>query len=33
VTTGFQEFRVSNDAITEPEQFQRRIDADGYLFF
>src|SRR5260370_735430 len=33
MTEGFQEFRVSNDAIEDPEELQRRIDAEGYLFF
>lgn len=33
MTVGFQEFRVSNDAIDDPEELQRRIDAEGYLFF
>jgi ectoine hydroxylase-related dioxygenase (phytanoyl-CoA dioxygenase family) len=33
VTAGFQEFRVSNDALDDPEELQRRIDAEGYLFF
>jgi len=30
---GFQEFRVSNDAIQDAEELRRRIDAEGYLFF
>ena len=29
----FQEFRVSNDAIEDPVELRRRIDAEGYLFF
>src|SRR5256885_16875902 len=33
MTEGFQEFRVSNDAIDDPEELRRRIDAEGYLFF
>lgn len=33
MTVAFQEFRVSNDAIADPEELQRRIDAEGYLFF
>ena len=33
MTVGFQEFRVSNDAIDDPEELRRRIDAEGYLFF
>jgi ectoine hydroxylase-related dioxygenase (phytanoyl-CoA dioxygenase family) len=33
MTESFQEFRVSNDAITDAEELQRRIDAEGYLFF
>ena len=28
---GFQEFRVSNDAIEDPEELHRRIDANGSL--
>jgi phytanoyl-CoA dioxygenase PhyH len=33
MTGGFQEFRVSNDAIDDPEELRRRFDAEGYLFF
>ncbi len=33
MTEGFEEFRVSNDAIEDPAELQRRIDAEGYLFF
>ena len=33
MTVGFQEFRVSNEAIDDPEELHRRIDAEGYLFF
>src|SRR3954449_10775527 len=33
MTVGYQEFRVSNDAIADPVELQRRIDAEGYLFF
>ena len=33
MTVGFQEFRVSNDAMDHPEELRRRIDAEGYLFF
>ena len=33
MTVGFQEFRVSNDAIDDPEELRRRIDTEGYLFF
>lgn len=29
----FQEFRVSNDALSDPEELRRRMDAEGYLFF
>jgi ectoine hydroxylase-related dioxygenase (phytanoyl-CoA dioxygenase family) len=29
----FQEFRVSNDALADPEELRRRIEAEGYLFF
>jgi Phytanoyl-CoA dioxygenase (PhyH) len=32
MTEAFQEFRVSNDAIDDPDELQRRID-EGYLFF
>ena len=28
-----KEMRVSNDAMNEPEELQRRIDDEGYLFF
>jgi hypothetical protein len=33
MSAGFQEFRVSNDAMDDPEELRRRIDAEGYLFF
>src|SRR5690242_5562261 len=33
MTAEFQEFRVSNDALNDPEELRRRIDAEGYLFF
>src|SRR5689334_21771952 len=29
----FQEFRVSNDAMEDPAELRRRMDAEGYLFF
>jgi ectoine hydroxylase-related dioxygenase (phytanoyl-CoA dioxygenase family) len=29
----FQEFRVSNDALADPEELRRRVEAEGYLFF
>jgi len=29
----FEEFRVSNDAIADPDELRRRIDVEGYLFF
>src|SRR5438105_2993927 len=32
MAVSFQEFRVSNDAINDSEELQRRIDAEGYLF-
>lgn len=28
-----REFRVSNDAMNDPEELRRRIDDEGYLFF
>ena len=28
-----KEFRVSNEAMKDPDELQRRIDDDGYLFF
>jgi hypothetical protein len=28
-----KEFRVSNEAMNDPDELQRRIDDDGYLFF
>ena len=28
-----KEFRVSNDAMNDPDELQRRIDDEGYLFF
>src|ERR1051326_4214532 len=33
MTEGFQEFRVSNDAIEDAAELRRRMDAEGYLFF
>jgi hypothetical protein len=33
MTTQFQEFRVSNDALEDPAELRRRFDAEGYLFF
>ena len=29
----YKEFRVSNDAMDDPEELQRRIQDEGYLFF
>ena len=29
----YKEFRVSNDAMDDPEELQRRIEEEGYLFF
>lgn len=28
-----KEFRISNDAMNDPDELRRRIDAEGYLFF
>jgi hypothetical protein len=33
MTTQLKEFRVSNDAINNPEELRQRIDDEGYLFF
>src|SRR5947209_12017644 len=33
MSEAFQEFRVSNNVIDDPEELRRRIDAEGYLFF
>lgn len=33
MSTEFQEFRVSNDAMEDAEELRRRMDAEGYLFF
>ena len=33
MATQYKEFRVSNDAMNDPEELQRRIEDEGYLFF
>ena len=33
MTEAWQEFRVSNDCITDAEELHRRLDDDGYVFF
>ena len=33
MTETWQEFRVSNDCISDAEELRRRLDDDGYLFF
>ena len=33
MTEPLKELRVSNDARNDPEELQRRIDSEGYLFF
>jgi ectoine hydroxylase-related dioxygenase (phytanoyl-CoA dioxygenase family) len=33
MTEAWQEFRVSNDCITDAGELKRRLDDDGYLFF
>jgi hypothetical protein len=33
MTDQIQEFRVSNDALNDPEELRRRIKEEGYLFF
>ena len=33
MSVDLKEFRVSNDAMHDPEELQRRVDDEGYLFF